>query len=331
MRSIQGGNAVSFHSRAVRAAAAAVVVGLAACAGQGGRGEAASATPVAPAPTLAGSTYSFTVGETTFAADGPTGRVTGLAFRGRNLLTGREVNNVTYGSSFWTSPQTWRWPPAIDAAQWTHRIDTTLRRVVFDSGEVLVGNHPISVEKRFWGDAARDAVVAEYTVTNRGSTVLRFAPWQVTRVASEGVVFYPRGAADPAGQTRRGAPRPITAVTVRDGIVWYDFSGNDAQTKSVGDGAEGWLAYVADGVLLLHTFVDIPPGAEAEGEGEIEVYTAPNNTLVELEPQGAAVDLAPGATSAPWRVYWYVRAVPEGMDVSVGSKALVAWVRTQLP
>jgi hypothetical protein len=321
---------VSFHSRAVCAAAAAMVAGLAACAGQGGSRDDAAIRAV-PVPTVSGSTYSFRVRETTFAADGPTGRVTGLAFRGRNLLVGPEVNSIIYGSSFWTSPQTWRWPPAIDAAKWTHRIDTASRHVVFDSGEVLVGDHPISVEKRFWGDAARDAVVAEYTVTNRGSTVLRFAPWQVTRVASAGVVFYPRGAADPAGQTRRGAPRPITEVSVRDGIVWYDFSGSDAQAKSVGDGAEGWLARVADGVLLLHTFVDIPPGAEAEGEGEIEIYSAPNDTLVELEPQGAAVDLAPGATSRPWRVYWHVRPVPEGMDVGVGSKALVDWVRTQLP
>lgn len=320
---------MSFHSQALRAAAVAMVAGLAACATQDVHRDAAAATPVVPLPELTGSTYSFTVSETTFAADGPTGRVTGLAFRGRNLLSGPEVNNILYGSTFWTSPQTWPWPPAIDAAKWTHRIDTA-GRVVFDSGEVRVSDHPVSVEKRFWGDGARNAVVAEYTVTNRGNTLLRFAPWQVTRVAATGVVFYPRGAADPAGQTRRGAPRPITAVTVRDGIVWYDFSGPDAQAKSVGDGAEGWLAYVADGVLLLHTFEDIPAGAEAEGEGEIEVYSAPNNTLVELEPQGAAVDLAPGATSAPWRAHWYLRAVPEGMDVSVGSKALVDWVRTQL-
>jgi hypothetical protein len=314
----------------MRAAAAAMMAGLAACAGQGESRDAGGAKAVVSAPTLNGSTYGFTVGETTFTADGPTGRVTGLAFRGRNLLIGPEVNNITYGSSFWTSPQTWRWPPAIDAAKWTHRIDTATGRVVFDSGEVLVNDSPLSVQKRFWGDARRNAVVAEYTVTNRGSTVLRFAPWQVTRVASTGVVFYPRGAADPAGQTRRGAPRPLTAVTVRDGIVWYDFSPRDGQAKSVGDGAEGWLAYVANGVLLLQTFVDIPAGAEAEGEGEIEVYSAPNDTLVELEPQGAAMDLAPGATSPPWRTYWSLREVPAGMDVSVGSKALVDWVRTQL-
>ncbi|MEO8314616.1 MAG: DUF4380 domain-containing protein [Pseudomonadota bacterium] len=314
----------------VRAVVAALAALLTACAGSSDRLQTPSGVSTVP-PGVSGSTYSFAIGETTFTADGPTGRVTGMSFRGTNLLIGSEVNKVTYGSSFWTSPQTWSWPPAIDAALFTHRIDRSSQRIVFDSGEVIVSDHPLSIQKQFWADARRNAIAAEYTVTNRGSQVLRFAPWQVTRVASEGLVFYPRGAADPAGQTRRGAPRPISAVTIVDGIVWYDFTGNDSQTKSVGDGAEGWLAYVANGVLLLQSFVDIPAAAPAEGEGEVEVYTAPNNTLVELEPQGAAVDLAPGSTSEPWRTYWYVRAVPPGMDVSLGSKALVNWVRSVLP
>jgi hypothetical protein len=282
----------------------------------------------APIPEVDGSTYRFTVGEMTLVADGPSGYVTGLMFRGRNLLIGSEVNNVTYGSSFWTSPQTWSWPPAIDDAAYTHRIDTAANRIVFNSAEVAVNSQPLSIEKRFWGDAARGAVVTEFTVTNRGTGVMRFAPWQVTRVASEGLVFYPRGNADPAAQTRRGAPTAIRTLTVADGIVWYDFTGNDSQSKSVGDGAEGWLAYVAGGVLLLKQFVDIPPGSQAEGEAEVEIYTAPGNRLVELEPQGAAVDLAPGATSAPWRVYWSVHAVPAGIKVQVGSQALVSWVRS---
>jgi hypothetical protein len=280
-----------------------------------------------PLPEVAESTYRFTVGELTFTADGPSGYVTGLWFRGRNLLIGSEVNNVTYGSSFWTSPQTWRWPPAIDDAAYTHRIDAATNRIVFNSAEVTVNDHPLSIEKRFWGDTARGAVVTEVTVTNRGTSVLRFAPWQVTRVAAEGLVFYPRGEGDPAAQGR-GAPPAIRTMTVSDGIVWYDFTGNDSQSKSVSDGAEGWLAYVADGVLLLKRFVDIPAGSQAAGEAEVEVYTAPGNRLIELEPQGAAVDLAPGATSAPWRVYWSVHAVPAGIEVSVGSRALVDWVRS---
>lgn len=281
----------------------------------------------APVPEVEGSTYRFTVGGTTFVADGPTGRVTGLVFQGRNLLVGSEVNNVTYGSSFWTSPQTWPWPPAIDNATYTHRIDADARRIVFDSGEVLVSGHPLSIEKRFWGDAARGAVVTEFTVTNRGSSTLRFAPWQVTRVVAEGLVFYPQGETAPAAQTRRGAPQAIRAVSVVDGIVWYDFTGPDSQAKSVSDGAEGWLAWTADGILLLKQFVDYPAGSAAEGEAEVEIYTAPGNRLVELEPQGAAVDLAPGATSEPWRVYWSVHAVPADVPVAVGSRELVAWVR----
>lgn len=304
---------------------------LAACSagkyGPRGKGAGPRAGATAPMPEVEGATYRFTVGAMTFIADGPTGRVTGLRFQDRNLLVGSEVNNVTYGSSFWTSPQTWSWPPAIDAATFTHRIDADAWRIVFDSGEVLVNGQPLSIEKRFWGDAARGAIVTEFTVTNRSSNVLRFAPWQVTRVVAEGYVFYPQGATAPAAQTRRGAPPAIRTVTVTDGIVWYDFTGTDNQSKSVSDGAEGWLAYVHDGILLLKQFVDHPADRAAEGEAEVEVYTAPGNRLVELEPQGAAVDLAPGATSAPWRVYWSVHAVPPGMQVGVGSRELVTWVR----
>lgn len=278
-------------------------------------------------PEVEGATYRFTVGGMTFIADGPTGRVTGLRFKDRNLLVGSEVNNVTYGSSFWTSPQTWSWPPAIDNATYAHRIDADARRIVFDSGEVLVNRQPLSIEKRFWGDTARGAIVTEFTVTNRSNTVLRFAPWQVTRVVAEGLVFYPQGGNGPAAQTRRGAPPAIRTATVADGIVWYDFTGPDNQSKSVSDGAEGWLAHVHDGILLLKQFVDNPPDRAAEGEAEVEVYTAPGNRLVELEPQGAAVDLAPGATSAPWRVYWSVHAVPPGIQASVGNRQLVDWVR----
>jgi hypothetical protein len=332
-RLVRTGISVPATPLAIRTTAAALLALLAACAGSrdGVRQDDPRRTPAGadtvPVPQVSGSTYTFTVGETAFTADGPTGRVTGLSFRGRNLLMGREVNPVTYGASFWTSPQTWSWPPAIDAAAYTHRIDAGTKRIVFNSADAMVSGQPLSIEKRFWGDARRSAIVAEYTVTNKGTSVLRFAPWQVTRVASEGYVFYPRGAADPAGQTRRGAPRPIRSVTVADGVVWYDFTGNDSQTKSVGDGAEGWLAHAANGVLLLQTFVDIPAGAQAEGEGEVEVYTAPNNSLVEIEPQGAAMDLAPGATSPPWRSYWYVREIPPGIEAGVGSKALVDWVR----
>lgn len=279
-------------------------------------------------PEVDGSTYSFSVGDMTFTADGPSGYVTGLAFNGRNLLVGSEVNNVTYGSSFWTSPQTWSWPPAIDDAAYTHRIDTATRRIVFNSGEVQVNGQPLSIEKRFWGDPGRGAIVTEFTVTNRGSSTMRFAPWQVTRVAAEGLVFYPRGQNGPAAQTRRGAPQAIRTVTVADGIVWYDFTGADSQSKSVSDGAEGWLAWTHDGILLLKQFVDIPADGAAEGEAEVEIYTAPGNRLVELEPQGAAVDLAPGATSAAWRVYWSVHAVPPGIQAAVGNRQLVDWVRS---
>ncbi len=279
-------------------------------------------------PMVAGSTYSFTVGDITFAGDGPSGYVTGLTFGGTNLLTSSALNDIAYGSSFWTSPQTWDWPPAIDDATYTHMVDAATNSVVFVSADVPIGDNTISVEKRFWGDSERNAVVTEYTVNNTGAGALSFAPWQITRVANDGLVFYPQGDNMPAGQTGPYSPPPISTVTVADGMVWYDFTGTDAEGKSVSDGAEGWLAYVANGVLFLKSFPDNPAASQAPGEGEVEVYVAPDETYIELEPQGALSDVAAGAASDPWRVTWYVRAVPAEIDVSVGSAALVDWVRT---
>ncbi len=264
----------------------------------------------------------------TFTGDGTSGYVTGLALGGTNLLIGSDVNAVTYGSSFWPSPQSWDWPPAIDSASYTHQIDTATSSIVFVSEAVTMGDNTISVEKRFWGDTTLNAVVTQYTVTNSGSNVASFAPWQITRVPANGIVFYPQGDNAPAAQTGPYSPPAIGTVTVDGGIVWYDFTGSDIEGKSVSDGAEGWLAYVADGVLFLKTFPDIPPASQAPGEAEVEVYVAPGDTYIELEPQGAMADVAAGGTSEPWQVHWYLRSVPADLDVSVGSTALVDWVRT---
>src|SRR6185369_6737638 len=102
----QGGEAMSSKMKMVCVGTIAAL--LAGCAGQGGSMRSSGGASVVP-PSVTGSTYTFTVGETTFTADGPTGRVTGISFQGKNLLIGSAVNNVTYGSSFWTSPQTWSW------------------------------------------------------------------------------------------------------------------------------------------------------------------------------------------------------------------------------
>lgn len=284
-------------------------------------------------PTVTGTTYRLSFGDIAFAADAASGRITEFAFQGNNLLTGPDVNAANYGSSFWTSPQTWDWPPAMDEATYTHEVDTSSASIVFTSSVVSLGADSVVVTKRFWADPARQAIVQEYTITNSGSSAMQVAPWQITRVRYSGITFYPIGSGgEPTAQMRPYAPGPVTALTVADDIVWYDFTQprNDAE-KSIGDGSEGWLAHVAGGVLFLKTFPDIPANQQAPDEAEIEVFAGPatsdSGAYIELEPQGAYASLAAGATSEPWRVYWYVRAVPADLDVSIGSAELVEWVR----
>jgi hypothetical protein len=95
--------------------------------------------------------------------------------------------------------------------------------------------------------------------------------------------------------------------------------------KFTGDGAEGWLAHVAGDKLLLKTWADVPSSQQAPApEGEVEIYAAA--TYVELEPQGPFTQLAPGQ-SLEWSVRWYLRQLPSDVPVSLGSTALLAFVR----
>jgi hypothetical protein len=296
--------------------------------GMGGMGGAEGAPPVGGdvVLTASGNSYTLQVGDLEFAADGPSGRVTALNFGGGNLLTTSAVNDTNYGSSFWTAPQDWEWPPAIDAAAYSHEIADS--SIVFLSADVALNDNTVTVTKRFWGEAARQAIGLEYTVQNVGSAAMSLAPWEITRVRASGVTFYPAGDNAPVAQTGEFSPPAIGTLSTADGVVWIDLSGAEVEGKSVSDGSEGWLAHVDGGVLFLKTFPDIPATAQAPGEAEIEIYTAPDDTYVELEQQGTYGSVAAGAASTPWTVYWRVRPVPAELDVSVGSTALVDWVRS---
>ena len=43
------------------------------------------------------------------------GRITSLKFEGKDFLTGKDVNDFNWGSTFWNSPQSdWNWPPSSE-------------------------------------------------------------------------------------------------------------------------------------------------------------------------------------------------------------------------
>jgi hypothetical protein len=252
------------------------------------------------------------------------GRISAFGVNGHNLLTGPDVNALNWGSTFWPSPQVWPWPPApaFDSAPYAARIDGS--SVVMRSPMASVDRvGTFTVIKRFSPDLERLAVDIEYTIRNDGTSAIRVAPWEVTRVAKGGLSFFPAG---------EGIVKSGLATTERAGVVWLlgspDAIVEPSSPKLFADGAEGWLAHVASGVLFVKRFPKVPVAEQARpDEAEIEIYVNPTDAYIELEPQGALTELVAG-TSLSWTVTWYARVLPTGVTPAIGSGDLLGWVRS---
>jgi hypothetical protein len=114
-------------------------------------------------------------------------------------------------------------------------------------------------------------------------------------------------------------------------MTWwaYDMTTVTEDSKLWADGAEGWLAHVAQGLVFIKSFADLQPAMAAPMESDVELYAnAPDmaaGRYIELENQGPYGMIAPGASVA-WTVTWYLRKLPDGM-AATPSAALAQFVR----
>ncbi|MEY4547313.1 MAG: hypothetical protein RL685_3508 [Pseudomonadota bacterium] len=282
----------------------------------------------ASAPALENGRYVFRAGELELEVNPELGgRVTRFSLDGMNILTGPEVvadgagtlPNM-YGSTFWTSPQSvWSWPPeaALDSDPHVVALDGDALSLSSQAGATT----GYGVQKRFALDVLRGRVAIEYALKNHSATEAA-APWEVTRVPKEGLVFF--AAASPH------APASTLKSRMIDGIAWVDVQQGPAEdSKLFQDGAEGWLAFAHRELVFIKVFEDVAPANQASGEAEIEVFVNSSFGYVELEQQGPYASLPLGASSS-WRVTWLLRRRPEGIDATLGNAALVAWVRQQV-
>lgn len=277
------------------------------------------------APALEAGTYVFRTGEIEFAVDPAIGgRVTRFSLAGTNILTGPEVvadgegslPNM-YGSTFWTSPQSdWGWPPET-------AIDSDAHSPILDGGVLTLMSPPgattgYAVQKRFWIDAQRGGIALEYSLLNRSASRAA-APWEISRVPKEGLVFFP-ATAEPLAKSTLPA-------RLEQGITWIDVAqAPPADSKLFQDGSEGWLAYAYRDLVFIKLFEDIEPGEEATEEAEIEIFVNGTMDYVEIEQQGRYALLPPGSSSA-WRVTWLLRRRPPELTAAAGNMELVSWVR----
>jgi hypothetical protein len=201
----------------------------------------------------------------------------------------------------------------------------------------------LSVTKRFWGNVEHQAVTLEYTIKNGTTAAVSKAPWEITRVYTGGLTFFPSGElAVKLGDASFSAV-PFTSA---QGALWYKYSTSGFTTSSLkggADGLEGWAAHIACGTglegswayptcpkspILIKEWTDIPATAAAPAEKEVEIYAA-QNSYEEFEQQGAYQSIPAGGTVV-WTMHWLLRYLPSTVAPTAGSAALLTWVREQL-
>ncbi len=275
-------------------------------------------------PTVGGTLYTFTFGDTVFAVDAATGgRIVTFSLAGKNILTaakGSQDNN--WGSTFWPSPQSdWNWPPPAEIDPGAYAASPCGAMVSMASR--TSGALGLAVTKQFSVDAATGIVTIDYGLVNHGAQARSVAPWEITRVAAGGLTFFPMGDGAPS----KGS-QDLLDLQLVDGVAWfaYDAAAIANDQKVFADGHEGWIAHVDGNLLLVKAFSDTPAAQAAPGEAEIEIYTDAGHSYIEIENQGAYASLAPGATST-WTVRWFLRQLDPSLSAQVGSADLLSLVR----
>lgn len=292
-------------------------------AGSGGGG--ATAGPVMP--TEANGVYTFAYDDVVFEVNAMVaGRVITYTKGGVSILDATDPDPNNYGSSFWPSPQTWPWPPApgMDTARYTATLEGAT--LVLQGPVIEVPN--ISIGKRFTVDAGCDCVDIVYSIKNESQAPLSVAPWEITRVDAGGLTFWPA----PAPPHKTEGNMMITYDATNQ-VSWFDYAtqAGAANNQKVYQDGKTWIAH-AQGptqgrLLLVKTFDDIEASqspSDPRVEGQIEVYTngtAAASAYVEVENQGAYVELAPGE-SLTYPVKWYLRTIPENVMVASGNMEL---------
>ena len=245
------------------------------------------------------------------------GKVLSLKYKEQEVISQSRWPE-SFGSTFWTSPQKeWNWPPVPE-------FDKQAYQVVQQTDSCLVITSPVSerlglsVGKDFYADAAAGVFVVTYSIKNEGKEARSVAPWEITRVPNGGglIFFAPTDSIWPAG---------LMNFETADGAAWY-VTDEAPQNRKVNADGRGWLAYSADGLLLVKKFQDLQPRQAAPGEAEVQVYVNRGKTYIELESQGAYTLLQPG-DSLSWTVRWYLN--PVGKDAS--RKELMEQIALTLP
>jgi hypothetical protein len=267
-------------------------------------------------------TYSISSGNSNMAIDpAGGGRVVSFKLNDYEFLTGKDIHEKNYGSTFWSSPQSyWNWPPppVLDMKPYTAVNDGNIIKVTSEKDPVT----GFQFVKEF-SNSKSNRMNLTYSIVNISKEIKNAAPWEVSRVNKEGLFFFPMGQGSIGKKSFEEARTEII-----DGIAWYKDEKEKPENHqlSIADGSEGWMAYAIDGKLFIKKFPDIKPDMFAPGEAEISFYISPEADYIEIEVQGKYETIQPGERTT-WKIEWIGMDIPPNIEVKKGSKELVKFVR----
>lgn len=269
--------------------------------------------------------YKIDMGELVIEIDPKVaGRIVSFSLNGKEVLSGPDVHESNYGSTFWTSPQSdWNWPPRAAHDSNPYKAE------VSDNQLILTGDYDsltgLRIIKTFRANPTDTSIVVKYTLQNLSKEKKKVAAWEITRIPTGGLSFFPK-------QSERPASYSTLKVKDISGIIWYHSEPKNLKemdNKLFINGREGWLGHVHKDLLFIKKFPDIPPGTSPEKEEEVEIYVNPVAGYIELENQSAYILLNP-QESFDYEVSWYLKELPEDLKVHEGNTRLVNYVRKVL-
>lgn len=247
------------------------------------------------------------------------GKIMSYKYDDKEMLSQLTAQNQ-YGSTFWTSPQKeWNWPPVteLDRAGYTDETDSDKSSKSLVLTSQTARKLPFQIQKVYTPDPKGKFIRVSYSIINKGDADRKVAPWEISRVVADetGLIFFdaPVEGITPAG---------LIPFKAEAGASWYSFE-QGARNRKINSDGKGWLAYAANGLLMIKKFDDITPTQPAPDEAEIQVYINQGKTYIELESQGEYKTLAPGQ-SLTWTVDWYLIPLK---DEAVPSQKLLDLVR----
>ena len=221
-------------------------------------------------PVQNGSLYSLTFAGQRFEVNAEKGaRVTTFSIGDSNII--KQINGFdpnSWGSVVWPAPQSeFNWPPPrmINNGVYSASIDGNV--MTFTSQQDKDGkNNQMQLMKSFWVNEPDNSVSVKYSLTNKGTSPIKKAVWEIIRVPLNGISFWPTGSAGTWGDL-------ASSVQTCGDYSWINLSKEPRRRlKFFADGAQGWFAHIDESNrLLVKTFEDVDSADFADGEGEIEL------------------------------------------------------------